>query len=810
MVNFRLTRSQRAAATNQGGGGGTDTNRSLDDEAPYHQIETSINQIASASASTSASASEENSNGNNPSTPRRHPHRDPDLQSSRGRTGSGGPSSPGRKSATKRVLRLLDSPRRKILGKMNPNSAGSGPGSASASRRDPGSSSYGGRDGDSSVAAAAASSSSSSASCTASVPGAAADASPESLTPHCCHSNEGDEGDGGGKLKAAPSPIDVPPGRSGSSYPTQETKNSTNSLATPIRQAARDAATVPTSVAAKYSDPASILVWLHDDAPQDILPRVLSFAGSRKISTLSRTSKSWRTICLSETVWQTACEDTGKFRPGVDPPLRSDTTWLQHYRDNPLVPTDYDTIQAAFYKRHRSVTTGRPNWQRSDPSNRHPVVPEHDRSLRVLLKPKRYVLKEALVVHALGSAEVTIETVDGPAERANGGFGPLFNNNRGDGNNDEGRGVGGASALTRSSSERATSSTPTSTSTKRRLRELLSCRSATGAVGTGQGDEDGSVDEDDEDISDTLDLLSSPSYARNRAESLPNLPQDPDLYRDGCYPKYAKRRAVLVLKSKKQNEPMVRVRQGTLRLKDVDFVHNTTGNDIWNGNSAVQVQPPLDEDGHFAVETAAPNVTATAIVDSCNISSISGRGIVSIDGGLATVKDCHVHDCAATGIYVGGAGSAATIQGTDVLHNGYGNKRNPRRGVARGHSGVYLEQGTATLRDCNISSNALTGISAVSADNAMLDIRDSDLMANESIQLEMPPRGSISERRSISRDNRINPVGMGRSRSGLVPPEDVAVASPATQYSPEARTDRPQSPLSDGSESENPGWAANW
>ena len=136
-----------------------------------------------------------------------------------------------------------------------------------------------------------------------------------------------------------------------------------------------------------------------------------------------------------------------------------------------------------------------------------------------------------------------------------------------------------------------------------------------------------------------------------------------------------------------------------------------------------------------------------------------------------------------------------------------------RGGITRGHSGVYLEQGTASLRDCNVSHNALTGISAVSADNAVLDVRNTDLVSNETMQLEMPPPGSRSYRRSISRDNRIHQEGSARARSGLVPPEHEAVASPSTVYNGVvgSSTDRqrnrntshgrlPQSPASDADE----------
>ena len=73
-------------------------------------------------------------------------------------------------------------------------------------------------------------------------------------------------------------------------------------------------------------------------------------------------------------------------------------------------------------------------------------------------------------------------------------------------------------------------------------------------------------------------------------------------------------------------------------------------------------------------------------LDRVDVTSCSGRGIVNIDGGNLKISNSYIHDCAATGIYVGGLGSIATIEQSDVLYNGKGNTRN-RRGIAPGHSG---------------------------------------------------------------------------------------------------------------------------
>ena len=108
---------------------------------------------------------------------------------------------------------------------------------------------------------------------------------------------------------------------------------------------------------------------------------------------------------------------------------------------------------------------------------------------------------------------------------------------------------------------------------------------------------------------------------------------------------------------------------------------NKSSSDIWNGNSAIQIQPLLRlHDDSFNIP--APMVT----LDSVDVTSYSGRGVVNIDGGHVKISNSYIHDCAATGIYVGGSGSRATIEQSDVIYNGKGNTRN-RRGIAAGHSG---------------------------------------------------------------------------------------------------------------------------
>lgn len=60
----------------------------------------------------------------------------------------------------------------------------------------------------------------------------------------------------------------------------------------------------------------NVLEWLDDDAPSELLPKILSFCGSRKMHALSRVNKKWNMIMKDEYVWRTLCEDTHKVRVG--------------------------------------------------------------------------------------------------------------------------------------------------------------------------------------------------------------------------------------------------------------------------------------------------------------------------------------------------------------------------------------------------------------------------------------------------------------------------------------------------------------
>lgn len=360
------------------------------------------------------------------------------------------------------------------------------------------------------------------------------------------------------------------------------------------------------------------------------------------------------------------------------------SSWRQYYQDNPCVPIDYPSLPAALAT--------------AEVVDDHTLVTEQRRTIRVLLRPGDYILREAIVIQASENVCVTIETMKGP-----------FTANH--------------QVAEEERTEPCSSPNRKFARKAANLKHRFGCRSATHHVEM--------LDPD----------LDHPPLKRLSSSRPP------------CDV------ASLILRTRRHNEPIIRVRQGVVKLINLELLHNSHGIDIWNGNAAIQIQPPVPGQ-------TLPTIPPTAWMESVEIVSHSGRGIVNIDGGVAVIKNCYIHDCAATGIYVGGPGSQAHIESTDVLHNGNGSRN--RRGIGRGHSGVYLEQGTAFIRDCNISRNSLTGISAISSTNSVLDMEASDLVANGAAQLEVPRGHAVAHSVDYTRTNRMAAFGFIRARSGLV------------------------------------------
>jgi len=418
-------------------------------------------------------------------------------------------------------------------------------------------------------------------------------------------------------------------------------------------------------------DPSSsnLMEWLQSECPQDLIPKILAFTGPKMVVKLSQTNKFWNTIIAEEQTWRTLSEELYKWKGGDETP----SCWKDYYRYNPCVPIDFPSIARAL-----ASATAHKHLQ--------------NRSVRVLLRPGSYILREPITVEANHAVNVTVETMCLPES-----FHRFI--------------------------EYPKDEKPKKR--KKSLRKLLSCRSV-------------DIVEDEEPPME----FSEPS-----AVSFMTLGQ---------------RRAVLTLRCRKHNQPVVKVRRGSCILRNLELRHISDGLDIWNGNAVVQIQPLLSPDEVPIPVAPMP----TAFLDHVDITSESGRGVVNIDGGNLTLRHCHIHDCAATGVYVCAASSELTMEHSDIVRNGGGNRKHGR-GIARGHSGIYLEQGLAEIFDSSISQNCLTGISAVSPVNAILHLSESEFVSNGTIQLDMPDIGTTAHRKSSTREVYTSNSGSPRSRSAL-------------------------------------------
>lgn len=450
------------------------------------------------------------------------------------------------------------------------------------------------------------------------------------------------------------------------------------------------------------------------------------------------------------------------------------SSWSQFYKQNPCVPIDYDTVEAAF----DSISTG-PRRDTVENNVLHQYR-EQRKTCRILLHPGPYFLRKPLVANVLGNAELTIESI-GNLKDAQHGMTWRQNYHKGTSNGSE------TSMEEESSSSSSKPLLPgdyAGTRTARRpssptLRQIFGCgrRSSSASAASAVEGEPSSSGSEHDATSDT-------SQSANRADFHQSCFQGPP----------GRPTALLCLETGRENEPVIRIRQGTLNIRGLKFVHYCEGTDIWNGNAAIQVQRAFGRNGRPLRVEPPSYVVPTANIVDCDIVSLSGRGLVVIDGAVSSIHDCNFHDSAATGVYVGGAGSVATLTRTDVVDNGTGNSRNPRRGVARGHSGVYVEQGLAKVDDCNISGNTLTGISAISTEQARLHIQESDIRSNRTDQMELP---SAESGRSVNRNNIIARTGPGRPRSRrLRESQEVATTTPRGRTG-QIEPPTPQSPLED-------------
>ena len=393
-------------------------------------------------------------------------------------------------------------------------------------------------------------------------------------------------------------------------------------------------------------------LWLFHEAssfPRDLLGLVMSFAGPQVLSKLSRVCKAWRSILLTDAIWRVMCEELGKWHTGEAIPK----CWLRHYKNSPIVPIDYSTIEHAY--RHFDS------------------IESMDDPVRILLRSGNYSLQDTLRID--DGTEIIIESV---------------------------------------SSHRKRMSSVSSKLCSKRLR----------------------IENYDQQHS---------SYLKDGATD----------------------DVTITLHTLKPNQPLIRVQRGKVILRGLNFSHDSSGVDIWNGNSVIQVQPStvpsLTENYR---RQNLDNLTdlvsnrylvshAKVVVDNCSLTSFSGRGVVAIDGGFARIKHSYIHNCAATGIYIGNPHltGGAHISNCDILSNGFGSRSEMSNGnfrnrgvISRGHSGIYLEQGALKMSSCNVSKNSLTGLSCVSEINCQLQCEDSHVLFNGNGAIDLPGFHSLSYR----------------------------------------------------------------
>lgn len=235
----------------------------------------------------------------------------------------------------------------------------------------------------------------------------------------------------------------------------------------------------------------------------------------------------------------------------------------------------------------------------------------------------------------------------------------------------------------------------------------------------------------------------------------------------------------------RRNEPLIRLVQGELILKNIALLHHSPGIDIWNGNTALQLSPDVSTvlSARKAITTT---VQATARLEHCHVTSGSGRGIVVETGSSLSLNDSCVTECAATGIAVHGGSdiafnrppAQATLTNSDIVNNGVGyhtfsihidqqrlssypingndgpvmTSASRVVGLSRGRSGISVEQACVTVQNCSISHNAGAGISVISNDFDLI-VDQSTIVGNASTPVELP-----FENRAQTPNLRIDPT----------------------------------------------------
>jgi hypothetical protein len=71
---------------------------------------------------------------------------------------------------------------------------------------------------------------------------------------------------------------------------------------------------MPETVTAAAVTAAALFSFLETDCPQDVLPKILAYAGPKKAAALSQTNRFWKNVTSKEGTWRVMCEELYKVR----------------------------------------------------------------------------------------------------------------------------------------------------------------------------------------------------------------------------------------------------------------------------------------------------------------------------------------------------------------------------------------------------------------------------------------------------------------------------------------------------------------
>ncbi|GMH66192.1 hypothetical protein TrRE_jg11346, partial [Triparma retinervis] len=210
------------------------------------------------------------------------------------------------------------------------------------------------------------------------------------------------------------------------------------------------------------------------------------------------------------------------------------------------------------------------------------------------------------------------------------------------------------------------------------------------------------------------------------------------------------------------NEPLLRIKKGSVLVQNLNLVHHCRGTDIWEGNAVAVIKgdhgnaPATTLDVLMSHHLSADNPRMFAY--DCTFRSTSGRGIVATSS-EAFLDNVEVNDCAATGVYIGRDRNPNSTSGSliamncDISGNGIGGRQMSEAPpfyevVQSGHSGIYGQDGRIIAADCSISGNSFTGISNTGP-RGVVSLDKTDVVGNASLGLELPASDNEDEHISI-------------------------------------------------------------